>query len=124
MKKLFLILIAGIFLYADISNILLKIDKIETFNRSFMNMILPVCVNACNKGSNLCSTTAANSKKTILILKAVFNKKALINNSWLKEGDVFNGYKVVKVFSKEVLLEKDNKRVVLKFNQSLLKVSK
>jgi hypothetical protein len=117
MKKTIIFL--SIFLYADISNILLKIDKIEHYKRKFNKIFLKKCnVNIYN--SNL-SNNKISIKKTDLSLAAIFNNKALINNKWVQKGDIIDGYKVLKIYPKKVLLKKDKKIVVLKFDNILLK---
>jgi len=119
MKIIFFIII-GVFVYADISNILLKLDNLEKFKRPFIKINFPVCINKNIKEEKV----SLNIKNTKLVLNAIFNKKALINNKWLKEGDSFNGYQVMKIFPKKVILERENKIIVLKFNESLIKVKK
>jgi len=121
MKKIIFITV-GIFLYADISNVLLKIDKLENFKRTFMKIDLPVCKNTTPKQETIFTNSSKSENK--LILNAIFNKKALINNEWVKSGDILNGYKVMKVFSKQVVLKRGKNIIVLKFNKSLIKVKK
>jgi len=121
MKKIVFIVI-GIFLYADISNVLLKIDKLENFKRTFMKIDLPICKKTTPKQSIIIKNQVKH--ENALTLNAIFNKKALINNKWVKSGDVLNGYKVMKVFSKQVVLKRGKNIIVLKFNKSLIKVKK
>jgi len=106
------------FLNADISNILLQIDKIEKYQLKFKQINIK-----CNviKLFIHSKTTPVNSN---LKLNAIFNKKALINNRWFSEGNVINGYKIIKIYSQEVLLKKDDKFLILKFDNNLLKVKK
>jgi hypothetical protein len=121
MKKFILLL--AVFLYADISGVLIKINKIESFKPKFKKIKFI----KCNKPHKMVKYSAVNNNinnKFELKLMAIFGKKALINNKWLKEKDYIEGYKIVKIYSKKVLLKKDNKIIVLKFNNILLKVKK
>ena len=121
MKKMIIIFI-GIFLYADISNILLKIYKIENFHRSFIKINLPTCRRNFTKKVNFSGEVKNNPIK--LTLNAIFNNKALINNRWVKVGDFFDGYQIIQILSKKVILKRNNKIIVLKFNRYLIKVKK
>ena len=51
------------------------------------------------------------SKK--LHLEAILNKSALINQRWYKEGQWVYGYKLVKVNRTSVVLQKQNKKLLL-----------
>jgi len=121
MRKI-VIMFIGIFLYADISNILLKIYGIENFHRSFIKINLPDCERTFSKKDNFIGEIKKSDNK--LILNAIFNNKALINNKWVKAGDFFNSYQVMKILSKQVILKRNNRIIVLKFNQSVIKVKK
>ncbi|WP_024787670.1 MULTISPECIES: hypothetical protein [unclassified Lebetimonas] len=118
MKK-FLFLLAGIFLYAGISNALMEIVKIENFKPRFKKIFLPACTLKGKK--TVLNNTVSNLN---LKLEAIFNKKALINHKWVRAGNSVKGYKIIKVFPKKVILKKNNKYVVLKFESNILKVKK
>jgi hypothetical protein len=116
MKK-FLLFSLSVILYADISNILEKINTIENYKIDFK----PINLKKCRK------MKVRNKKKEIekkLILKAFLNKKVLINDKWLKVGDVIEDYQVVKIYSKKVVLKKDNKFYILEFNNTLIRIKK
>lgn len=51
------------------------------------------------------------SKK--LYLEAILNKSVMINRRWYKEGQWVYGYKIVKVNRTSVLLQKQNKKLLL-----------
>jgi len=51
------------------------------------------------------------SKK--LYLEAILNKSVMINKRWYKEGQWVYGYKIVKVSRTSVLLQKQNKKLLL-----------
>ena len=123
--KQFLMLCVAIFLYADVSNILLKIDKIEKYSPKFKKMNIRKCykkMETIHKNTIKSISVIRNNFK--ITLQAVFNKKALINNKWLKEGDFIDGYKVVKIYKKKIILKRDSKLGILKFNTNILKVKK
>jgi hypothetical protein len=43
-------------------------------------------------------------------LKAIFADKALINDKWLAKGESLNGYMLVDIGAKEVLLQRDGEK--------------
>jgi len=121
MKKLIIFL--AIFLYADISNVLLKIDAIENYKPIFKKINIPKCNKIVESNNKL--TNAININNNLqLTLQAIFNKQVLINNRWLRENDFINGYKIVKIYKKRVVLKMNNKFVILRFNTNILKVRK
>lgn len=109
-----------IFLYADVSNIILKIDKIERYKPVFKHIYMPECKEKKVKIISVNNKIPLSKKRVELKLLAIFNKKAFINYQWVKEGDELSGYKVVKIYHKKVLLKRNNKFIVLKFNNKLL----
>jgi hypothetical protein len=113
MKKI--ILFSAIFLYADISNILLKISNMENYKIKFKKIYFTKCTET--------KKFIPLNNKFELKLMAVFNKKALINNEWLKKGDIIKGYKVIEIYPKKVVLKRENHFIILKFSD-LLKVKK
>jgi hypothetical protein len=115
----YVLLFLGFFLYADISNILFEIDKIENYKPVFKKIYFI----KCNKIKNISEKKVVN-KKSELKLMAIFNNQALINNKWVKAGDYLKGYKVIKIYPRKVILRKENKIIILKFNNNLLKVKK
>ncbi len=48
-----------------------------------------------------------------LYLEAILNKSVMINKRWYKEGQWVYGYKIVKVNRTSVLLQKQNKKLLL-----------
>jgi len=48
-----------------------------------------------------------------LYLEAILNKSVMINRRWYKEGHFVYGYKIVKVNRTSVLLQKQNKKLLL-----------
>lgn len=122
MKKVLIFI--TLFLYADVSNIILKIDKIERYKPVFKHIFIPDCDEKKVIKVTLKNKPTVKSNVLELKLLAIFNKKAFINYKWVKEGDEIGGYKVVKIYPRKVLLKKDNKVTVLKFNNILLKIKK
>jgi hypothetical protein len=112
-----------IFLYADVSNIILKIDKIERYKPVFKYIYMPECKEKKVKIISVNNKIPLSKKRVELKLLAIFNKKALINNEWLKKGDIIKGYKVIEIYPKKVVLKRENHFIILKFND-LLKVKK
>ena len=114
MKKLIFFL--GIFLYADISSVLLKIKEIENKKKVFLKYpnynIFTSKVYKVEKRNNIIKVFA---KKSInLILEAIFNNSAKINGIWLKRGDKILGFRVIKILHNRVILQKESKIVVLR----------
>jgi len=63
-------------------------------------------------------------KKRGLRLVAVLGKRAFIDGMWFGKGDKIDGYKIKKVFQNRVILYKQNKIKVLRFekNKNILNV--
>jgi len=63
-------------------------------------------------------------KERVLRLVAVLGKRAFINGKWFSKGDKISGYKIKKVFQNRVILYKQNKIKVLRFekNKNILNV--
>ena len=57
------------------------------------------------------------SKKFRFVLLTVLNHKAFINNRWYKQGDYIKGFRVIKIYKDRVILQKGNKKVILKIEQ-------
>jgi len=118
MKKLIIFL--AILLYADISDILIKIKDIENMKKSF----LKVNYNIFGENYNIESSfiPVVNNEINLNIF-AIFNNKVNINGKWYKTGDEVEGYKIFKITSDKIFLKRDNKIIVLKIRQSnILKV--
>lgn len=62
-----------------------------------------------NKIAKLEQKTDINFK-----LKAIIDKKVLINNKWLKINEVFNKHKLIKINANSVLLENEFETILLK----------
>jgi hypothetical protein len=118
MKKMVIFL--SVFLFADISNILITINKIETYKPLFKKIKFI----KFKKTANIKQISNNTNNNFELQLNAVFNKKALINSMWVKKGDFIKGYKVIKIYSKRVILKKENQIIVLKLENNILKVKK
>lgn len=63
-------------------------------------------------------------KERALRLVAVLGKRAFIDGMWFGKGDKIHGYKIKKVFQNRVILYKQNKIKVLRFekNKNILNV--
>ena len=57
--------------------------------------------------------TRKDMSKEPLTLQIILNSSALINGKWLKENDVFRGYKLTQIQSSHVVLERKNKKIKL-----------
>jgi len=117
MKKLILVILV-INLYADISIIIKKIDELNNFNYNFIliNYNPFICKNIYK--NNLVKNLVVR-KKSIFILKAIFNNQAFINNKWYKVGDKINGFIIYKITDKEIFLKKGKKIVKIKLKEDL-----
>ncbi len=114
MKKLILIfLLINIFVIADISlleieNIIKSIEKkrkgmtVDTLAKTkepFLKVIEDNNISIINSHKK-------NVKKENIILHAIINEKAYINNSWKKINDTVLGYKVDYIGNNMVILKK------------------
>jgi len=117
MKKIILIILS-INLYADITLILKEIDKINNFHYNYHTIKYNpfVCKNIHE--NNLVKSFIIK-KKSIFILKAIFNNQAFINNKWYKIGDKINGFIIYKITDKEVFLKKGKKIIKIKLKEGL-----
>ena len=50
----------------------------------------------------------------IFKVKAIISNNALINNKWIKENEFINGYELIKINNNSVVLEKNNKQIIIK----------
>ena len=57
--------------------------------------------------------TKKDMSKEPLTLQILLNSSALINGKWLKENDVFRGYKLAQIQNNFVVLERKNKKIKL-----------
>ena len=57
--------------------------------------------------------TVKDMSKEPLTLQIVLNSSALVNGTWLKEGDQFRGYKLTQISSNNIVLERKNKKIKL-----------
>jgi len=119
MKKI--IFFIAVFLYADISNILIKIKQIEESKKTFLPMPpYNIFIFLKTELVNRVQIYTANPLK----IYAIFNNLVNINGRWFRVGENVNGYKIIKVSDKKVILKKDNRYITLKPTIKLLKVSK
>ncbi len=66
---------------------------------------------------------AKKKAKIHFTLKAILNKEALINGKWRKEGEKIEGFKIVKIKKREIILIKNRKKIILNLKApSFLKV--
>lgn len=66
-----------------------------------------------SKGKTLPSVMKVQKRKQILTLSLILNNKAMINDIWYKKGDKINGYTITELNSKSVLLQKNQKQLLL-----------
>ncbi len=120
MKK-FVLIIPAVFLYADITPIINKIKKIENYRvecKKIRNYKI------FNYSSAVVYKTSSKKTKSPIILYAIFQNSAKINGTWVKEGDYIDGFMVIKITDSEVVLEKEGKKLILKPENNILKVTK
>jgi hypothetical protein len=115
MRKI-LILFIAVLIYADVSEIVIKISEIEKYKPKFKTVDFKLC-----RKNIIISPIKTNNVKFKLL--AIMNKKALINNKWVSKGDFIRDWEVVKIYNKKVVLKKENKILILKFN-NILRISK
>ena len=107
MRKLLLILLAAATLYAHINAL---IEQIITVRDGASETMIKSAPNPFAS-----SEQERKSKKfePRLELKAVFDDQALINDHWVKLGQAIDGYKIVRIDSKSVLLQNGEKQKAL-----------
>jgi len=111
--KKFIFFIA-IFLYADISDVLLKIKEIENHKKIFLKYPdYNIFTSKVYKIKPKQSIIQIHKPLVKLTLNAIFNNSAKINGKWVKKGDVIYNYKIIKIEYNKVILKKDNKYFVL-----------
>ena len=108
-------LFLGIFLYADISDVLLKIKDIENHKKIFLKYPdYNIFTSKVYKIKPKQSIIQIHKPLVKLILNAIFNNSAKINGKWVKKGENILGFKVIKILHNRVILQKENKKVVLR----------
>lgn len=123
-KKIVFILIS-IMLYADISNILFKIKELQNSKKIFLSMPEYNFFSILKPKNELIQTkTVIENENLPLKIYAVFNNKVNINGKWLKVGENFQGYKIIKINYNKIVVKKDNKYMIFKPTTKFLKVSK
>ncbi len=63
------------------------------------------------------SRVTIKPKKVRPILLTILNHKAFIDSQWYKEGEKLHGFKIVKIYSNKVVLQKRKKIVILNLEQ-------
>ena len=122
MKK-FIIFIA-VFIYADVSDVILKIKEIENIKRKFLKIDYNM-FETKNKEVLIPLPVIKRKKKEVkLVLNAIFNNKVNINGKWYKVKDKVFDYVIYKILEDKVVLKNGNKIIVLKIRPNILKVSK
>jgi hypothetical protein len=96
MRKLLFLLVVS-FLYADISEILIEVKKIEECNAK-KPYLKNIFFNTFYYKPNIDISCEEKSFK----IKAKLNDKVLIGSKWYKVGDYVNGYKIVQITDKYV----------------------
>ena len=123
MKKI-VFLICSVFLFADVSDIINEIKKMESFTPKFKHFVnYNIFINNKVKNHYIRNVVISNTDSN-LILYAVFQNRVNINGIWLKVGEVINGYKIIKIAPNKVLLKKDGKIKKLILKPNILKVRK
>ncbi|AZV47065.1 hypothetical protein C3L23_07200 [Nautilia sp. PV-1] len=122
MRKIFLLIFIGSFVFADVLTIITKIKQMEKYKPVFKTV---PAYNIFTKDIEINkSKITAVPKQNSLVLNAIFQNKANINGIWVKRGDNIEGYVVVKITDKEVVLKKDNIYKKLSLTPKVLKVAK
>lgn len=117
----YMILFLCVFAFADVSGIISKIKYIETHK---INCSKPKGYNIFISKPLEKKSAQQNVKRITLSLNAVFQNMANINGVWVKKGDVIDGFYVLKINDKSVVLKKDGRIIILTNNKNVLKVSK
>ena len=121
MKKAVL-LILGLFLQADVLNVVTQIKNMENYAPEFKKIakydIFGEDIVIIKKQLN------QKKAKKNLILNVIFQNRANINGLWVKKGDDIEGYKVVRVFSDGVVLKNDKEIKKIILISKILKVAK
>ena len=123
--KYLIIFILNIYLFADVSNIILKIKDIENIKKSFLKIDYNIFANSSSNifTTNIISKTLNSNLNKNLKIFAIFNNKVNINGKWYKVGDYIDNYKIVKITSTGVYLMKNLKIEYIKLiNNYILKV--
>ena len=60
-----------------------------------------------------------HQERTPLVLQAIINGKALINDQWYSINDTINGYKIIDISSQSLLLQKPKATLTLLLNENL-----
>jgi len=118
MKKLIIFLF--VVLYADISDILIKIKDIENMQKNFLTINYNIFAENYNTEPSF--IPAVNNGIELKIF-AIFNNKVNINGKWYKTGDKIESYKIFKITPDKVFLKENNKIIILNIKQlNILKV--
>ncbi len=107
----------------DVKTILKDMESLEKEKRSFSKIVINYDPFFPTKKDKKKRTVYKKQQKKSYKLKAILNKKAFINDRWFKLGERVGEYKIIKITSTKVVLEKGRKRKVLNFSsKSLLKI--
>lgn len=117
MKYLLLLLIYAQLFASDVDELIAKITASKSVEKSALSSAKnpfesPVIKKETNKKDDNASKPLAPPEPT-LTLKAIFEKTALINDKWLKQGDKLEGYEIFQINAFSVVLQSQAKQKTL-----------
>jgi len=117
MKYLLLLLICAHLFASDVDELIAKITASKSVEKSALSSAKnpfesPAVKKETNKKDDNTTKPLAPPEPTFT-LKAIFEKTALINDKWLKQGDKLEGYEVFQINAFNVVLRNQNKQKTL-----------
>jgi len=117
MKYLLLLLMCAHLFASDVDELIAKITASKSVEKSALSSAKnpfesPAVKKETNKKDDNTTKPLAPPEPTFT-LKAIFEKTALINDKWLKQGDKLEGYEVFQINAFNVVLRNQNKQKTL-----------
>jgi len=108
----YLIILIAVFLYADISDILLKVRKLEKcgiYYDKTPNIFMP----ESQPQSYTKPEVVYQAPTQEINVKAIMNDMVFINSKWYKKGERIGEYLILNFNRKYLYLKKDNKVITI-----------
>lgn len=117
MRYLPLLLIYAHLFASDVDELIAKITASKSVEKSVLSSAKnpfesPAVKKETNKKDDNTTKPLAPPEPTFT-LKAIFEKTALINDKWLKQGDKLEGYEVFQINAFNVVLQSQSKQKTL-----------
>jgi len=117
MKYLLLLLMCAHLFASDVDELIAKITASKSVEKSALSSAKnpfesPAVKKETNKKDDNTTKPLAPPEPTFT-LKAIFEKTALINDKWLKQGDKLDGYEVFQINAFNVVLRNQSKQKTL-----------